>query len=460
MRTFNAFVHGILAVVFVVLVTCGIVGWEPMSLFYRTLGVGVSSFTPTGEVNSSDVAVRITFSGDVTTTAGVSLERCVTLDPYLPGTVRLEDSRTLVFVPSHALAPSTRYTVHLSGSGLSPAHGGIMQGSDSQTFYTPLFKVSNARLFYQQDSLGVSDSRLMAEIDFNYPVDANALQSALSLTKDGQAVAFQLEPSRNRGRFYLKAGLVQPQEKAQTYTLRVAQGLICQGCGIGLGAADTETLQLAPKPDLELQNVQSHPMPGTTWVGLQFSLPVSRPELEAHLRLEPALPINVETEYTYAILKGDFQPNVTYQVVLNPGLRSEDGQELVGGNQRKDGSRAWPITIQDLDSTVRFADKGSILGAKGPLNIAVKTVNLDKFTFTVSKVYRNNLVHFLRGESDTDMGRVIGAKEVAVKGGQINAEVETDLNLASYDQGPYRGLYEVSLSADGAGTGQDWDDDS
>jgi alpha-2-macroglobulin len=202
-----------------------------------------------------------------------------------------------------------------------------------------------------------------------------------------------------------------------------------------------------------------------------FSHPVSKDQLRAHLSVSPSLPLSIQTEYCYAVLKGDFKPNLSYTVYIQAGLRSVDGETM-------DQPVTQTVYLRDAAPRVRFADRGRLIPLGADPIVAVKTTNLDDYRYDVHKVFRNNLVSFLKGsrrdyrsaryyrdeeeyddggdgdyrynyevdEWSTDgLGASVANGAVTVDGGRINEEVETTLNFAKWQSAPWKGLFTVEV---------------
>ncbi len=415
---------------------------------YPLLFNHVVSFTPQGLVTGPGAQIRVRFSGDLKQ-AGADLAGCFQVEPPLPGSARMEDRRTLVFDPSQPLRPSTRYRVTFTRAGLKSASG-LMQGSATASFFTPPFRVEGCRLFYDFDLVRGTEKTLVGELDFNDPVDPEALKKALTVTRQGQdkALPTTLEMGSLPTRFFFRAGGFERRDRPQVLEVRVDGGLGCVGGTLPLGRDFRSSIELPAKPKLDVQDIALRHLPGQSLIAVRFSLPVSADEARRHIHVTPDLPFTVRTEYVYAALKADFQPNTDYTVTVDKGIRAASGEVMEQGPVTKQ------LRLEDLPPSLDFADQGHLLSLRGPLTLAVKTVNLDHYQATVSKIYRNNLVDFLKGGNSYDLGTQVWSGQVRVKGGEINQEVETDLNFGRWQSAKYKGLFLVDLRAQSNGGGE------
>ncbi|HJT24663.1 MAG TPA: MG2 domain-containing protein, partial [bacterium] len=406
----------------------------------------------------------VRFSGEVSVAS--ALDSAFQIEPALPGTTRLEDANTLVFTPAAGLKPATTYKVHLSTAALRGKQT-FLQGSASTSFSTEPLKVVSSRLFYNYDLIKGTEKELMGELEFNYPVDMNLLKQNLTVFKEGDKLDFALEQGTLPTRFFLRAGGLERQDKAQTLKIVIASDMTCVDCGHPLGTSFEKTITLEARPKLLVDEIKLHHVPGNTLISILFTLPVSQAQVRNNVSIEPAIPFKVDTEYCYAVLKADFQPNTDYTIKVRKGIVCTSGQVL-----EEDAKQT--LRLEDIQPYVRFADPGRLIPEEGGKIVAIKTMNLDTYNVNVEKVFRNNIVDFLKnsrgytnyndqtGEGDegsngyewdntSGIGTHVFSSEVTVQGGQINQEVESSLDFSKWHQAPYKGLFVVTLNGTNGG---------
>ncbi len=422
--------------------------YEIIPKIYRHFVITVVELTPSGEVRDR-ATIRVVFSEAVKPISG-SAEGldCFVIEPALPGFYRQENEKTIVYVPTVALSPSTRYHVRFSAKKLTGAgQGKRVEASEETTFNTPLFKVVNTRLFYTYDIITNEEHEVTGEINFNYPVALESLRANLQVIgADGKPLLFEIERSNRPTRFYVKANGIGRQEKEQKVVLKLAKGLGCINGTVGLEEDYSDALAVPAKMKFDVSEVKIHHEPGNTLVALQFNMPVSADMIRRYVHLEPAVGVEVETEYCYAVLRGKFKPNQNYKVVVATGMISVSGQKLENKVER------W-VQINDLPPSVRFARRGHILSLKGPKTLEVQTMNLDTVNVRIEKVFRNNLIQFIRsGATYSAMSRSMFSGSYQVEEGQINEEVTQHINLAKLQEAPYKGLFFISLTDSNGGS--------
>ncbi len=439
------------------------------TVLYDFFSTRVISFTPMGTVTSPNTVIRVRFSGEVSVAS--TLDSAFQIEPPLPGTTRLEDANTLVFTPAAPLKPATTYKVHLKTDALRGKQF-FLQGTASTSFSTEPLKVVSSRLFYNYDLIKGTEKELMGELEFNYPVDMNLLKQNLTVFREGDKLDYALEQGTLPTRFFLRAGGLSRQDVAQTLKIVISSDMTCVDCGKPLGSSFEKTITLEARPKLLVDEIKLHHVPGNTLISILFTLPVSATQVRNNVSIDPAIPFKVDTEYCYAVLKADFQPNTDYTVKVSKGIVCTSGQVLEQDSKET-------LRLEDIQPYVRFADAGRLIPEEGGKIVAVKTMNLDNYTVDVEKVFRNNIVDFLKnsrgynnyrsdegndeGEGDegsngyevdntSGMGVHVFSSNVTVEGGQINQEAESDLDFSKWHQAPYKGLFVVSLTgAEGGG---------
>ena len=341
-------------------ITFGVIGavaaWFLFIFLYNTFTTHIISFTPMGVVTSENTVIRAKFSDDVQVVS--SLDAAFEIEPPLPGSTRLEDSTTLVFTPAAPLKPATMYQVRMNVSGKLKSKQLFLQGSSKTSFSTEAMKVVSSRLFYTYDLVKETEKELVGEIEFNYPVDMNLLRQNLTVSRAGSPLNFELEQGTLPTRFFFKAGGLERTTEPQVLTVMVAPGLSCVDCGKPLGEKYQNTITLPAKPKMLVDEIKLHHVPGNTLISILFSLPASSSQVRDNVTIDPPIPFKVDTEYCYAVLKADFQPNIDYKVHVREGLRAISGEVLEHPSEQV-------IRLEDIQPYVRFGDSGRLIPMDG-----------------------------------------------------------------------------------------------
>lgn len=404
---------------------------------YPVLFVRVVEFTPRGAV-SQKTAVRISFSDPIELKVDdISKVDCFYIEPVLKGEYKMESSKTISFLPAEPLKPSTKYKVVFDSRNIKSAKK-LMQKKASIRFNSGFFKVNGVKLFYLYDVVKNVEKQVMGEINFNYPVSMEELRDKIDVLQDNKEIDAELEKSNIPTRFYIKTGLINRNDDKQKIALIIKKGLNCINGTENLKSDYIESLVLSPKQKFSVTEIKTWHEAGNTYISILFNMPVLSDGIRKYIAINPAVPVEVETEYCYAVLKGNFLPNKTYEIGVLPGLVSRTGEVLDKNNTKKSA-----VAINDLPPKVEFARNGNILPLSGEMNIELKTTNLDKINVTVNKIFRNNIVNYLRNRNRLNANVFSGY--YTVQGGRINEEVVSYINLKKMHKADYKGLFEISI---------------
>lgn len=404
---------------------------------YRWTHVTVVEFTPKGQV-ADRVAIRVAFSGEVKPRLGDARRLdCFKITPPLEGSYRQDSPTSVVFVPAGPLKPSTRYRVEFDGTGLVSTAKRV-QGSASTEFHTEFFNVTGARVYYNVDALTAQDMEVVGEVTFNHPVALDILRRDAKVTKDDLPLPVFWERALEPTRFYFRSEGVKPAARPQKIRLFLPAGLPCVD-GTEPLEKDYETLMALPeKPKPQVTEVRLWHEPGNTLVSVLFNTPISKEQVARHLFVDPPLPLDIQTEYAMALLRGPFKPNVNYRVYVSSGLVAKSGERMPLPHTAQ-------VRIADLPPSIAFARRGNILSLSGPQVLAVKTVNLDTVGVRISKIFRNNLLPFLNNEYGAPFAKQVYDGVYRVESGEINEEVSQRIGLAAFQKEPYKGLFQVEV---------------
>ena len=431
-----------------IVLVLAVIVYNVVPIIYRHFVVRVIEFSPEGVV-SERIVIRITFSEPVMPiVSDIKALDCFQIDPPIKGEYQIESDRTIVFVPDEPLKPSTKYVVKFNSRNLKSQNKSV-QRSAKIRFNTELFKVTNAKLFYIYDLAKNLEKQVVGEINFNYPVEIEQLKQKICVFQEKKQIDIEIEKSNVPTRFYVKTGIIQRGEETQKVVFTVMKGLSCIGGTVSMEEDYTHTLSLLSKVKFEVSEIKLWHEKGNTLITILFNMPVSTEQVSKYISVSPNIAYNVETEYCYAVLRGNFEPNITYTVKVNPGLISRTDEIL-----DKDHVKETNVTIEDLPPQVRFVRKGNILPINGEMNIEIKTINLDKIYVSVDKIFRNNIVKFLKDHYDP-MKMYVFSTNYEIKEGKINEELIQYINLRKLHDKEYRGLFEISLRGYG-GDGREY----
>ena len=114
-------------------------------------------------------------------------------------------------------------------------------------------------------------------------------------------------------------------------------------------------------------------------------------QLDKQIKIEPAVRYTVEAADQGFTIKGDFNQDDLYKITINKSIAG-----VLGGKMDEDyeGEAFFGKVNPYLEFTNKNAQYMSNVGNK---NIGINIVNIPKVNVSISKVYENNILPFLKG---------------------------------------------------------------
>ncbi|PKL90876.1 MAG: hypothetical protein CVV21_10805 [Candidatus Goldiibacteriota bacterium HGW-Goldbacteria-1] len=415
--------------------------------------VTVADISPKGEVDTS-VTIRAEFTAPVKLKNETTPAKLLDISPDITGVYEFQNEKTIVFKPDAPLPPAASYTVKVNTENFA-ALGKKIVGGKKVSFNTPLLKIVDHRYFFDRDVITDTEKELIGEINFNYPVEEQALKNSLRafkkvVTSKGTSespLEYRLEKSDQPTRYYIKIKDFNRIYDRQYIKVLIQKDLMCAECKSEMGTEYAKEIGIPSKEYLSVTEVIPWHTEGSSSVAVGFNMPISEEQVKKHIMIiKPAsfgkepevLPFKVSTEYRFAMLEADFQPNITYEVNVSKGIVAKTGEPMPNDYSNR-------VTLKDMPSMCDFAEQGEILSPDGNMNIAVKTMNLDRFNVYVNKVFKNNLVYYLSSGSYYNTGKRVFDTVHEIYGGQINQEQTEFINMKSLNDQPFKGVFFVEL---------------
>jgi hypothetical protein len=431
--------------------------------------IRVTSFEPTGRVGLR-TNITVKFSKPMVPRDSLDkpvLDPPIIFAPPIRGLARWVETDVLRFFPDNELLPATEYRATVA-SDKTWASGFKIVNKEEYVFRTPTLTVT-ARSSTSPDSERPSSVRIVANLQFNFPVNASELRRSITIRGEAGAShsqpSFVVTPLRNvpaevnalegpatdgqeayDTEFILTTEAVSQTDDEQQYTLRIARGLGCRNCGIPLAEQFSFALRIEPKPQLVVHSLHPQTFPEGGTIHIYLSSPVSSDEAAAYITVEPRIEYTLEVEHHTLILRGNFEPGASATVNIAKGLRSLQGPVL----EREFSSK---VVFPDLQPSVSFSARAIFLPKEGNGLLEFKSVNIGDVAVEVEHVFANNLVYFLtsgygdRGHyygTPVYLGRSLLVKNLSLDGAK-NEPLLTTVDLKSIVGDTSRGIFKVSV---------------
>jgi hypothetical protein len=316
--------------------------------------------------------------------------RYVQFEPAIKGKFKwVNDGRELVFSPLEPFRPSTAFSANLRSAALPLGKQKLTLARSK--FHTPFLEMTGAQVFYGRSNRASGTAELRANVLFNYPVRPADLRARLHLTQDGRPVAFTLtaaEPERA-----LALTITQEVGANQPLHFEVDAGLKAVAASqptTGPLQADTE---VPDQQTLQVRELTGQVLNGQAVVTLLTNQPVSVADIQPLLKVEPAVPYEIEVLESGLLLRGGFEVGKDYQVSITPGLRGALGGQLAESFNQT-------VSFGTTEPGISFAstDKAMYLGANGTRNLGLRINEVENVQVTIAKVYASNIQEILRAD--------------------------------------------------------------
>ena len=405
--------------------------------------VTVKSFTPQSEKVPQWVDFTITFSEPVVGNSAINTElpsQAIQFTPAVRGTARWLARDKIRFFLEGPLAPSTKYTMELSGKSRQNVFGAVIAGNRKFSFSTEPFHVQKKDLEFEYTK---EHAQAVGTLTFNYAVNIADLRANLSIhLEEDTEIPYTLEPQHGVARtIVLKTEKIPRLLGDQNLKVRIEKGFKCTGGQIGLKSANVTTLVLTGRGTLGITYSGVEELSGKPYIAIHFSSPIPTDVVEPSIRIKPALTTQLITRYGDIEIHGEFERRKKYTVTVQAGLTAPDGSVL-----KKPYS--VQLTIPDVPPQIRFVGSGFFLTRHQNMNLGLATINVQNVSVTIEKVFGNNLIYVSRlsrwSEWASNLGKPIHTGTLAINA-RLNEEVRTPVALGQYLKDPHVGIFKVAV---------------
>jgi uncharacterized protein YfaS (alpha-2-macroglobulin family) len=217
------------------------------------------------------------------------------------------------------------------------------------------------------------------------------LRSRLHIMQGGRPVGFTLtaaEPDRA-----LALTITQEVDVNQPLHFEVDAGLkAVAGSQPTTGPLQADT-EVPDQQTLQVRELTGQVLNGQAVVTLLTNQPVSVADIQPLLKVEPAVPYEIEVLESGLLLRGGFEVGKDYQVSITPGLRGALGGQLAESFNQT-------VSFGTSEPSISFAstDKALYLGANGTRNLGLRLNEVENVQVTIAKVYASNIQEILRAD--------------------------------------------------------------
>ncbi len=356
--------------------------------------VEIVSFSPIGQTKALTY-IQVEFSEALAPLDKIDewiTDELIIFEPKIVGKYKWIDTKNLIFSPDYPLSPMQDYKATVSQK--IKQHTNFTSDFETYEFHTEYFDVLKAEYFWTQ--LEDEDYRISvkANLFFNYPVLPDMLEQGLKVTINGKVIKnYKIISEESSKTIAIELGEIKQTDKKQDLVLTVKKGLSSV-----IGKNPTEEVRhfaytLPPLTRVAITGVSSGYDGANGWIFVNTTQKIKHSEILKFIKLKPAKDIKVSSSENGFMIEADFMKSKSVTLNIAKGLPG-----LYGGKLEFDYEQL--ITLVDIEPTINFSSKkGKYLLLGGNENLKVNTVNVSGVEIEVSRIYKNNLLHFLNNYS-------------------------------------------------------------
>lgn len=323
------------------------------------------------------------------------------LDPRPAGAYRWLDTSTLAYVFDEPVTGSTRIKITVP-SGIKALDGSVLDKTVRATAWTPPVMVSNTSP--RPGTLLTPNQQI--RLHLNQPVTLDSLSRRLAVYVSGKRVGASVKllpaPQWQRDRQRLAATYIVTLDSAlpanSSVRLDIGKGLVPEK---GSRSSDRSfgfvysTYSSLKMVKVSMSKSLLGGLDPSSSLMLEFNNPVKAADVWKHIKIEPAVPAPEEEFYDSATrwisLDLKFQPQQTYKVTLDAGLKDEYGTAMALAVVRT-------LKMGDYNPIMSLGGQNGVLEAPGRLPLRLR--NVEGMDLSVQFIGPEDVVKALVAESE------------------------------------------------------------
>ncbi|WP_255067799.1 alpha-2-macroglobulin [Lacihabitans sp. LS3-19] len=376
----------------------------------------------------------------------------INFEPRIDGKFKWIGKKELVFSPSKPMKFANDYKATLSDNLLKRKKGKAeIDKKETILFHTPYLKVEDAQVFFAKNKQNQKEARVLFDLNGKY--DAHNIKEEIKIFDGKKELDYKLIPAENSSNLVLALNDFPETKKGDL----VAQIEGKEGNAAKFKKSAKFDLAFLPADRLEILKMQTSFKKLKGYIYVKTTQQIEINQLEKLIEIEPKVKFTVEKADQGFTIKGEFNQDDLYKVILSKNLTG-----VLGGKMDEDYE--GEAFFGRVNPYLEFTNKNAqYISNQGNKNIGVNIINIPKVNITVSKIYENNILPFLKGSRrsyfDGDEEQYYFSSEADLYSDVISdRKIETEdlplkqgvsiLNLPLPEQTNKRGIYFVSVASE------------
>lgn len=311
----------------------------------------------------------------------------ITFEPAIKGQFKWVERNKLIFSPDEGFEPSTDYIAKLNSQIVQDAaERRTINRSKTLAFHTPYLSLQSREVFWAMGKAQTPEVRL--SLRFNYPVNPDLLSPLLNIQIDNNKSAYQI--LTNTVSQVIELVIAQKTESLDQKMLEVTLQEGISGKNKKSEQNITFKVVIPEKDRFKINQITTDIENDQYIVRVNTNQALGDGEVDSYVKIIPDIDFEIEKMNHGFLIKADFSPQTNYQVNIKKGLKG-----IFGGKIQDAFSQT--ILFGEIDPMIAFADNDAIyLTSKGNKQIDVRIMATPEVHITVHKIFKNNLIHYLR----------------------------------------------------------------
>ena len=314
-------------------------------------------------------------------------EDYITFSPAVKGKFRWTQRDQLTFSPDQGFNPSTAYSAKLNSSIAKGADKKVAIQAETFKFHTPYLEMNGREIFWAMGAGNVPEVHV--SMTFNYPVDPKSVASLLQVNVGDAEAAYQMATQAVSQ--IIEMVVPQKSESFDNKNLAIAlrKGLKTEGSSY-LAEGVTFESNIPEKDRFKINQAIGELYDDDYVIHVYTNQAIGSSSLRDFVQITPSVDFNIEKLEHGFLVKGDFASGTSYNIKVGSELKGIFGGKLPSGFEQS-------VLFGEVSPSIAFSENNSLyLTAKGNREVGMKIMAVAEVDVKVYKVYRNNIMHYLR----------------------------------------------------------------
>jgi uncharacterized protein YfaS (alpha-2-macroglobulin family) len=305
-------------------------------------------------------------------------------EPKIEGKFKWIGKKELVFSPAKPMKFATKYIAKPSDHLLKRKKGKLNIEKELKiNFHTPYLKVKEASVFQIRNQNQQKETRLILELNGKY--DTQNIKDEIKISQKNQELEYEIKPSTSSNNLVL--AIKNAYEKQELKINIIGK----ENQAAHFAKSQSLEIEYLPNEKLQILQVSTSFKKLKGYINVKTNQQINTSQIEKNIKIEPEVRFSIESSDQGFVIKGDFNQDDLYKLILNKNIIGALGGKL-------DDDYETEVYFGRVNPYLEFTNKNAqYISTKGNKNIGVNIVNIPKVSITVSKIYENNLLPFLKG---------------------------------------------------------------